>query len=81
MIAKKLLWGGVTLLLSMSVFATSEHNDIQAVDSPFSHHDGSDRYRKSRELVRHAVNQGRLASQGFVATAAESIDIGDERHY
>lgn len=77
MIARKLLWGGVTLLLSMSVFATSEHNDIQVVNTPFDHYDGSDRFRKSRELVRHAVNQAQLASQGFVATAAVSIDVGD----
>ena len=45
--------------------------------APCDHYDGSDRFRKSRELVRHAVNQAQLASQGFVATAAVSIDVGD----
>ena len=77
MIARKLLSGGLVLLMSMGAFADSEHNDIRAVNSPFDHYDGSDRFRKSRELVRHAVNQAQLASQGFVATAAESIDVGD----
>ena len=77
MIARKLLSGGVVLLMSMGAFADTEHNDIRAVNSPFDHYDGSDRFRKSRELVRHAVNQSQLSSQGYVASAAESIDVGD----
>jgi len=77
MTIKRLLTAVFVLMLSVGANAETEHNDIQAVGSPFDHADGSGPYRKSTELVRHAVNQKRLAAQGAATSAVESVDIGD----
>jgi len=59
-----------------TAFAATEHNDIQAVNSPFDHHDNSGPFRKGAELVRHAQNQRRLAGV-TTDTAVDSVDVGD----
>jgi hypothetical protein len=43
------------------VFAESGWPDLKAVNSPWHHADGTGKFRKSQELVRHARNQTRLA--------------------
>ncbi len=65
------------LAVTPSAFAASEAPSIGAVDSPFDHADGSGPYRKGRELVRHAVNQARIASQSASMPAVQSTDVGD----
>ncbi len=46
------------------------------MNSPWHHADGTGKYRKSQELVRHARNEARLASQGASASAT-SFDAGN----
>lgn len=59
-----------------AAFGATDHGDIQAVDSPFEHHDNSGPFRKGAELVRHAQNMRRLS--GITAEAAvSSVDVGD----
>lgn len=59
-----------------AVLAGSHSADVKAVNSPWQHADGTGRFRKSQELVRHARNQARLASQGAAASAT-SFDAGN----
>jgi hypothetical protein len=67
----------VGLAMSLGANAATEHNDIQAVNTPFDHHDNTGPYRKGAELVRHAQNQKRLEGQSTTLAAVESVDVGD----
>lgn len=58
------------------LLAESESPDLKAVSSPWHHADGTGKFRKSQELVRHARNQARLATQG-TSTPATSFDAGN----
>jgi hypothetical protein len=58
------------------VFAESGSPDLKAVNSPWHHADGTGKFRKSQELVRHTRNQARLAGQ-VASAAATSFDAGD----
>ncbi len=60
-----------------SVLAESERADLKPVSSPWHHADGTGKFRKSQELVRHARNEARLAGQGASAAAATSFDAGN----
>lgn len=73
---RKIVLAASALIFSVSAFSATEHNDIQAVDSPFDHHDNSGPFRKGAELVRHAQNQKRIAGAEFTSAVA-SNDIGD----
>ncbi len=59
-----------------AVFAESNHSDVQAVNSPWHHPDGTGPYRKSQEWLRHVRNQARLGTQGTSAPSA-SMDVGN----
>ena len=73
---RKIVLAASALIFSVSAFSATEHNDIQAVDTPFDHHDNSGPFRKGAELVRHAQNQKRIASAELTSAVA-SKDIGD----
>ena len=77
MTTRQFFLGVASFLLSVAAEAATHQDDIQAVNTPVEHHDGSGPYRKGEELVRHARNLARLAEAGAVSAAAQSIDVGD----
>ena len=77
MTIRQFFLGVASFFLSMAAGAATHQDDIQAVNTPVEHHDGSGPYRKGEELVRHARNLARLAEVGAVSAAAQSIDVGD----
>jgi hypothetical protein len=74
---RQLFLFAVGLAMSLGAHAATEHDDIQAVNTPFDHHDNTGPYRKGAELVRHAQNQKRLEGQSATLAAVESVDVGD----